>query len=131
MNLVCPFERLLVSGARHCRRARPVTRREGAGMDCDEAEARARCGRLLERFEEAGAAAFGELEDRTQVPHSVLMKVQLGGFAGVAESLGCGADDLDELAAAAAPELDRLDTEKLAQAMRRAGGLRRRERRQR
>ena len=131
MSLACPFERLLVSGARRCRRARPVTRREGAGVDCGEADARARCGRLLARFEEVGAAAFGELEDRTRVPHSVLMKVQLGGFAGVAESLGSGADDLDELAAAAEPELQQLDAELLAQAMRQAGGLRRRERRKR
>ena len=131
MNPACPFERLLVSGARRCRRARPVTRREGAGVDCAEADSRARCGRLLERFEEIGAAEFGELEDRAAVPHSVLMKVQLGGFAGAAESLGSGADDLDELAAAAAPELRQLDAELLARAMRRAGGLRRRERRKR
>ena len=128
MSPACPFERLLVSGARRCRRARPVTRREGAGMDCDEAGAQARCGQLLERFEEIGAAEFGALEDRTAVPHSVLMKVQLGGFAGLAASLGAGADDLDELAAAAAPELDRLDAGELARAMREAGGLRRKRR---
>ena len=127
MNPACPFERLLVSGARRCRRARPVTRREGAGMDCDATDAQARCGRLLERFEEIGAAEFGELEDRTAVPHSVLMKVQLGGFAGLAASLDTGADDLDELAAAV-PELDRLDAGELARAMREAGGLRRKRR---
>ena len=100
-------------------------------MDCGEADARARCGQLLARFEEVGAAEFGELEDRAAVPHSVLMKVQLGGFAGVAESLGAGADDLDELAAAAEPELQQLDAGLLARAMRAAGGLRRRERRKR
>lgn len=127
MSPACPFERLLVSGARRCRRARPVTRREGAGMDCDEAGAQARCGRLLERFEEIGAAEFGALEDRTAVPHSVLMKVQLGGFAGLAASLGAGADDLNELAAAT-PELNRLDAGELARAMREAGGLRRKRR---
>ena len=97
-------------------------------MDCDEAGAQARCGRLLERFEEIGAAEFGELEDRAAVPHSVLMKVQLGGFAGLAKSLDAGADDLDKLAAAAAPELDRLDASELARAMREAGGLRRKRR---
>ena len=128
MNPACPFERLLVSGARRCRRARPVARREGAGMDCGEADARARCGRLLARFEEIGAAEFGELEDRAAAPHSVLMKVQLGGFAGAAEILGSGADDLDELAAAAEPELQQLDAKLLAQAMRAAGGLRRKRR---
>ena len=95
-------------------------------MDCDEAGAQARCGRLLERFEEIGAAEFGELEDRAAVPHSVLMKVQLGGFAGLAESLGTGAEDLDELAAAAVPE--RLEAGLLASAMREAGGLRRKRR---
>ena len=131
MNLICPFERLLVSGARRCRRARPVTRREGAGMDCDDAAAQARCGRLQEYFGEVGTAAFGDLEDLTQVPHSVLMKVQLGGFAGLAAALGSDADDLDELAAAAEPERNRLDAEALAQAMRQAGGLRQRERRRR
>ena len=126
MNPACPFERLLVSGARRCRRARPVTRREGAGMDCDEAGAQARCSRLRERFEEIGAAEFGELEDRAAVPHSVLMKVQLGGFTGLAKSLGTGAEDLDELAAAAVPE--RLEASLLASAMREAGGLRRKRR---
>lgn len=126
MNPACPFERLLVSGARRCQRALPVTRREGAGVDCDETEAQARCGRLLERFEEIGAAEFGELEDRTAVPHSVLMKVQIGGFAGLAESLGTSAEDLDELAAAAVPE--RLEAGLLASAMREAGGLRRKRR---
>ena len=62
------------------------------------------------------------------MPHSALMKVQLGGFAGLAEILGSGADDLDELAGAA-PELQRLDAELLARAMRAADGLRRKRRR--
>ena len=130
MSVHCPFERLIVAGTHACSRAIAVTRREGAGIDCNDACSCDRCGSLQEFFEQIGAEAFGEVEDRTQVPHSTLLKIQIGGLAGTVQCLGLPMDekieDLDQVAGQAEANLDVLDRGILAEAMRGARARRRR-----
>ena len=130
MNTRCPFERLIVAEMHACSRAVAVTRREGAGIDCNDARACDRCRSLQEFFEQVGAEAFGEVEDRTQVPHSTLLKIQIGGLAGTAQCLNLSVDekieDLDQVAGQADGNLEILDHGLLAEAMRGARARRRR-----
>lgn len=122
MNVHCPFERLIVAGTHACSRAISVTRREGAGIDCNDADSCNRCQGLREFFEQVGAEAFGEVEDRTQVPHSTLLKIQIGGLAGTVQCLNLPAseriEDIDAVAGDAADKLEMLDHGILAEAMR-------------
>lgn len=122
MSVHCPFERLIVAGTHPCSRAIAVTRRDGAGIDCNDACSCERCQGLQEFFEQVGAEVFGEIEDRTQVPHSTLLKIQIGGLAGTAQCLGLSAgekiEDLNQVAELAKENLEALDRETLAEAMR-------------
>ena len=122
MNTHCPFERLIVAGTHACSRAISVTRRDGAGIDCNDADSCNRCQELREFFEQVGTEAFGEVEDRTQVPHSTLLKIQIGGLAGTLRCLNLPADerieDIDEVAGNAADKLEMLDHDILTEAMR-------------
>ena len=122
MNTRCPFERLIVAETHACSRAIAVTRREGAGIDCNDADSCNRCQGLQEFFERVGAEAFGEVEDRTQVPHSTLLKIQIGGLAGTVQCLNLPAseriEDIDTVAGHAADKLEMLDHGILAEAMR-------------
>ena len=122
MSVHCPFERLIVAGTHGCPRALAVTRRDGAGIDCDDECSCDRCRGLQGFFEQVGAEAFGEVEDRTQVPHSTLLKIQIGGLAGTLQCLNLPVDgkigDIDEVAGHAADKLEMLDHGVLAEAMR-------------
>lgn len=122
MNTRCPFERLIVAGTHACPRAISVTRRDGAGIDCNDADSCNRCQGLQEFFEQVGAEAFGEVEDRTQVPHSTLLKIQIGGLAGTLQCLNLPAgervEDIDAVAGDAADKLEMLDHGILVEAMR-------------
>ena len=124
MSVHCPFERLIVAGTHACSRAIAVTRRDGAGIDCNDACSCERCQGLQEFFERVGAEVFGEVEDRTQVPHSTLLKIQIGGLAGTALCLNLSADekieDLDQVAELGKENLKTLDRGTLAEAMRSA-----------
>ena len=130
MSVHCPFERLIVARTHACSRAISVTRRDGAGIDCNDADSCDRCGSLQEFFEQVGAGAFGEVEDRTQVPHSTLLKIQIGGLAGTVQCLDLPIDEkienLDQVAEQADANLDVLDQGVLAEAMRGARTRRRR-----
>ncbi len=126
MNPRCPFERLIVAATHACRQAASVTRREGAGIDCQDAACCARCEALQGFFEGIGAEAFDEIEDRTQVPHSTLLKIQVGGLAGVRKQLASDApEDLGMLAQQAAERLPSMGRSQLAEAMRQARPRRR------
>ena len=130
MNPHCPFERLIVAATHACSRAITVTRRNGAGVDCDNASSCARCEALQEFFEQVGAEAFGEVEDRTQVSHSTLLKIQIGGLAGTAQCLklpDCEAtEDVGKVAERAEERLATLDHGILIDAMQAARARRRR-----
>ena len=127
MNPRCPFERLIVAATHACRQAANVTRREGAGIDCRDAACCDCCMSLQQFFEDIGAEAFDEIEDRTQVPHSTLLKIQVGGLAGARQQLAPEApEDIGRLAQQAVGQLQAMDRTQLAEAMRQARARRRR-----
>ena len=130
MSTHCPFERLIVSRTHACPRAIAVTRRDGAGIDCNDACSCERCQNLQAFFEQVGAEAFGEVEDRTRVSHSTLLKIQLGGLAGAVQCLNLAIhekiEDLDQMARQVEGNLETLDHGILIEAMRGARARRRR-----
>ena len=130
MNLHCPFERLAVAGTHACARGLAVTRRNGAGVDCSEETAHSRCATAQAFFAQVGGEAFGEVEDLTQVPHSTLLKIQIGGLAGVAGCLdlpqSMAVDNMGELIERAGSRLGDLDHDALVAAMRAAKARRKR-----
>lgn len=100
MDLKCPFSAPLALGRAACSNATEVVRRGGVEHDCAAAPAHARCGALFERLKPVGLSAFGVEDDLTQMPHSVLVKIQAGGLLGLQRSLGQQADhiaDIDDL----------------------------------
>jgi len=105
-DLKCPFRRVLLPGDFGCRHATVVTRREGPDIACDAAETNTLCGEVLARLKEAGLPALGFVDDLTQLPHGVAMKVQMGGLLGLARLTGRGdaaaaVDDVGTLIVAA------------------------------
>ena len=105
-DLRCPFRRVLLPGDFGCRHATVVTRREGPDIACGAAETNTLCGEVLARLKEAGLPALGFVDDLTQLPHGVAMKVQMGGLLGLARLMGRGdtaaaVDDVGTLIVAA------------------------------
>jgi hypothetical protein len=91
IDLKCPFASPLIGGDFGCAHAHSITRRGGPDIGCDSATASADCGALFERLKAAGLPAFGVPDDPTQMPHSVLVKLQYGGLLGLKACL----DDRD------------------------------------
>jgi len=87
-DLKCPFRRVLLPGDFGCRHATVVTRREGPDITCDAPETNFLCGELLARLKEVGLPALGFVDDLTQLPHGVAMKVQMGGLIGLGRLTG-------------------------------------------
>jgi hypothetical protein len=69
-----------------------VVRRGGAEYDCSDADAHRRCTTLFAGLKQAGLAAFEVADDLTQMPHSVLVKIQVGGLTGLRRVLDPAAD---------------------------------------
>lgn len=88
MHQRCPFAAPLTVGRAACTHALEVVRRGGAEFDCASPGPHARCRALFDRLKAVGLAAFGAEDDLTTLPHSVLVKVQTGGLAGLARLLG-------------------------------------------
>lgn len=80
----CPFAAPLTVRRAACSQAQEVVRCGGAEYDCASTLALTRCRRLHERCKQAGLAAFGTVDDLTQVPHSVLVKIATGSLTGLA-----------------------------------------------
>jgi hypothetical protein len=95
-----------------CVHGRRITRRGGPDIGCDAAEQSQRCGALFERLKTAALPAFDVVDDLTQMPHSVLVKIQYGGLLGLAEALGgdgARIEDVSALAGRAQDEWGRID----------------------
>ena len=87
----CPFAAPLTTGRAACAAAVEVVRRGGSEYDCDRADAHARCTALFAGLKATGLAAFDMPDDLTLMPHSVLVKIQTGGLAGLARLVDDGA----------------------------------------
>jgi hypothetical protein len=123
MHRKCPFAAPITTGRAACTRAQEVVRRGGSEYDCAAPAAQARCTDLHQRLKAVGLTAFEVEDDLTTMPHSVLVKVQVGGLAGLQRLLGQPAgpiadvDTLVEQAAAQAGGIDAIPVATLADDM--------------
>lgn len=97
MDLKCPFAAPQALGRAACSKANDVVRRGGVEYDCVEASAHARCAALFNRMKPIGLSAFAVEDDLTQMPHSVLVKIQAGGLVGLKRSLGESAEQIADI----------------------------------
>lgn len=111
MELKCPFAAPITSGRAACTNAREVVRRGGSEYDCAAPDAHTRCTEVYARLKDVGLAAFEVEDDLTSMPHSVLVKIQGGGLAG-----------LQRLAGEDAPAIDDVDT-LLERVLAQSGGI--------
>jgi hypothetical protein len=79
----CPFAAPITTGRAACTKANEVVRRGGSEYDCTDVAAHNRCEALFDGLKQTGLAAFDVPDDLTQMPHSVLVKIQTGGLTGL------------------------------------------------
>ena len=106
-NLICPFGATLVSEDFACRHAEAVIRRGGTEIACRSPGSHARCQEAHLAMKAVALSDQGYEDDLTQVPHSLLVKIQFGGLLGLRRiTTGDGSPDnpvadIDSLVAAA------------------------------
>ncbi len=115
-DLICPFGATLAREIFGCTHAEPVIRRGGTEFSCRDQPAHARCSQLFGMLKDAALTAFDVEDDLTQMPHSVLVKVQFGGLLGLQRiTLEKPPEtdrvaDIDALVAAAAARFENLQS---------------------
>ena len=83
----CAFSGALIGKQYGCQNAMDITRREGPSIGCTSEHMQQKCALLLDELKVAALPQFGYEDDLTQMPHSVLMKIQIGGLAGLQNHL--------------------------------------------
>ena len=86
-NDKCAFSGALMGKQYGCQYALEVTRREGPSIACSSEKMQMKCAILMDELKAAALPHFGYEDDLTQMPHSVLMKIQSGGLAGLQKHL--------------------------------------------
>ena len=86
-NFKCAFSGALIGKQYGCQFALEVTRREGPSIACTSAAMHEKCAALIVELKAAALPQFGYEDDLTQMPHSVLMKIQMGGLAGLQKQM--------------------------------------------
>jgi hypothetical protein len=84
----CPFTAPLIKTTATCRHAREVVRRGGSEFDCLSEAEHARCEQVFAGLRACALAAADVEDDPTQMPHSLLVKIQSGGLLGLQRLLG-------------------------------------------
>ncbi|UHD16164.1 hypothetical protein [Thiocapsa bogorovii] len=84
----CPFAAPLMKATAACPHAREVVRRGGSEFDCDSELAHDRCEQVFAGLKACALAASNIEDDPTQMPHSLLVKIQSGGLIGLQRLLG-------------------------------------------
>jgi hypothetical protein len=79
----CLFFAPLTKTTALCRHAHEVVRRGGSEFDCLSEPDHRRCEQVFAGLKARGLAAFDVEDDLTQMPHSVLVKIQSGGLLGL------------------------------------------------
>ena len=85
-DLPCPFSAPVVKKDAACVCAQEVIRRGGAEVACQDQVAQQRCNELYLKIKAASLALMGADDDLLTLPHSVLVKVQYGGLAGLQDA---------------------------------------------
>lgn len=126
----CGFEKALLTRTVHCSQAKIFCLAERYGVACRSADSSRRCERLLQLLRRRGSFALGLKSVDDRLPHSLEMKVQMGGVQGIGRVLkrDDAVEDLDGLAREAEKmfgELDDLPFGDIVQSMVRYEGRRR------
>ena len=79
----CAFSGALMGKQFGCQSTLEVTRRDGPSMACTDELMHSKCALLMERMREVAIPQFGFADDLSQMPHSVVMKIQQGGLSGL------------------------------------------------
>jgi hypothetical protein len=82
-NPICPFSATLVSGDFACRHAEAIIRRGGTEIACRSGSSHSNCLALHRAMKAVALADQGYEDDLTQIPHSLLVKIQYGGLLGL------------------------------------------------
>ncbi len=87
----CAFSNTLITNQFGCEKGAQVVRRGGPDIACTSDVAHQRCEKLFQKMKAAALPAFGVEDDLLSMPHSVLVKIQLGGLLGLQRFLNSGA----------------------------------------
>ncbi len=82
-TLMCPFSAPLVAEDFSCRQAEAVIRRGGTEIACRSETSCTRCIDLHQVIKAAALAEQDYADDLTQVPHSLLVRIQYGSLLGL------------------------------------------------
>jgi hypothetical protein len=83
----CPFEKSILTNNCACSRAKRFCIAEREGVHCTTDEAQTRCIQLLELLRTQARFALKTTEERSALPHSKAMRVQVGGLRGLSVAL--------------------------------------------
>ena len=85
--LKCPFRQTLITRDFACELAKEVTHRDGPGIVCEQADAQRRCTAVLDAIKAAALPALEVVDDLTQMPASIMSKIQYGSLVALSEIL--------------------------------------------
>jgi len=111
----CPFEKGILTNNCACSRAKRFCIAEREGVHCTTDEAQTRCIQLLELLRTQARFALKTTEERSALPHSKAMRVQIGGLRGLSVALDPQAeppktiDDIDAVIETALARYGSLD----------------------
>lgn len=109
----CGFEKALLTRTVQCSKAQIFCLAERYGVACQSHTSSSRCSRLLELLRHKGSFALGLKSVDERLPHSLEMKVQMGGLQGIQCSLDNekqSIGDIDAVVAASEERYTGLDT---------------------
>jgi len=114
MEYRCPFNQTMTADQFGCAHASHVVRRTGPDVACGSEPAQARCAQALERLKAVALPAFGADDDPLTMPHSMLVKIGMGGLLGLQRLVAPHADpdrvdDIDGLLGRCAERFGGLD----------------------
>ena len=93
----CPFRHPIITRDYGCENAQEVTFREGPGIVCVNNDSWQRCTVLFEALKSAALPAFEVVDDLTEMPASVIRKIQYGGLSALASMLNTQQDSIDNI----------------------------------
>jgi hypothetical protein len=95
----CPFAGALMANQFDCQCATEITRRDGPSIGCTSKDMQKKCETLFATIKQSALEHMGYEDDLTQMPHSALMKIQMGGLLGLQRVLGAEAPSVEDVQA--------------------------------
>ena len=96
-SLKCPFRNTLITRDYGCEFASEVTHRDGPGIVCGNEAAHQRCQEIFNSLKLAALPVLEVIDDLTQMPASVISKIQYGGLQGLAAMIDQQTESIDNI----------------------------------